>query len=152
MDHQWEYGETRLIFLSPLFFFCSLSTVTSFFISFFSSTQSFSVYYPSPFCLVEHFIPSLPICHPPPTPLSWLTWVGETSQFVLPGSKITCLSVWMWRSIDDVGSPISNRGSYRSNKIKISIVCLAFSWKNWELFGLLPEVISLTRVCIFFTL
>lgn len=81
------------------------------------SLLSCSVFYPPSVCLS--------VSAPLPPHSSWLTWVGETGQFVLPGSKITCLSVWMWKSTDDFCTPISNHGSYRSNKIKISIVCLA---------------------------
>ncbi len=111
------------------------TVIFSFFLSL-SSSPSFVLFSVLPSLLsVCLFLPS-------PSP-SWLTWVGETGQFVLPGSKITCLSVWMWKSTDDFCSPISNRGSCRSNQIKISIVCIALSLKKpCELLGLFPEMIS----------
>lgn len=134
------------IFFYPLLFICFLSQfIYDYPFSLQHSHLFFLSLWSSPFFVLFIVLPSLlsvSLFLPSPS-LSWLTRVGETGQFVLPGSKITCLSVWMWRSTDDFCSPISNRGSCRSNEIKISIVCIALSLKKpWELLGLFPEMVS----------
>lgn len=121
MDHQWEDGDADTFWIPPFMVFCLVCLWST--ISPFSLRHVVFLNISHPFhCILFSILPSLCLPVPPPS-LSWLTWVGETGQFVLLGSKITCLSVWMWRSPDDCCSPIGNRGSSRS---KSALFCRGF--------------------------